>query len=212
LSPLAFVNFLQNHDQIGNRPLGDRLAAHVSEAALTAALAVTLLAPMPPLLFMGEEWGATQPFPFFCDFPEPLASAVRKGRREEFKTAYAALGEAIPDPLAEDTFRAAVLDWDARSTPAGRKRLGLVRNLLAVRRREVTPHLATLRFGAAQEDNRVLWTSWFLGDGRSLILLANLSDSAARRPQQLRTGRPIWGEEPTSILAPWTVLWGIGAD
>jgi len=59
LSPLAFVNFLQNHDQIGNRPLGDRLAIHSAEPALTAALAVTLLAPMPPLLFMGEEWGAT---------------------------------------------------------------------------------------------------------------------------------------------------------
>src|SRR5262249_28352033 len=68
LSPLAFVNFLQNHDQIGNRPLGDRLAVQTDDAAGAAALAVTLLAPMPPLLFMGEEWGAIQPFPFFCDF------------------------------------------------------------------------------------------------------------------------------------------------
>ena len=120
LSPLAFVNFLQNHDQIGNRALGDRLATQVGEAPLTAALAVTLLAPMPPLLFMGEEWGATQPFPFFCDFPEPLASAIRKGRRAEFKAAYAELGDDIPDPLAEETFHSAVLDWDARATPAAR--------------------------------------------------------------------------------------------
>jgi malto-oligosyltrehalose trehalohydrolase len=212
LSPLAFVNFLQNHDQIGNRPLGERLVTQIGEAPLAAALAVTLLAPMPPLLFMGEEWGATEPFPFFCDFPEPLASAVRKGRRAEFKSAYAALGEAIPDPLAEDTFPRAVLDWDARSTPAGRKRLGLVRDLLTIRQREVTPHLATSRFGAAQDDNRVLRANWPLGDGRSLILLANLSDAAAKRPLRFRTGRPIWGEEPATTLSAWAVFWSIGAD
>ena len=68
LSPLAFVNFLQNHDQIGNRPLGDRLATQVDEAPLAAALAVTLLAPMPPLLFMGEEWGATRAVSFLLRF------------------------------------------------------------------------------------------------------------------------------------------------
>ena len=116
LSPLGFVNFLQNHDQIGNRPLGDRLSVQADEAALTAALAMTLLAPMPPLLFMGEEWGSRQPFPFFCDFAGPLADAVRKGRREEFKVAYAEMGDEIPDPLAEETFRSAVLDWDARKS------------------------------------------------------------------------------------------------
>jgi malto-oligosyltrehalose trehalohydrolase len=253
LSPLAFVNFLQNHDQIGNRPLGERLVTQIGEAPLAAALAVTLLAPMPALLFMGEEWGATEPFPFFCDFPEPLASAVRKGRREEFRSAYAALaseasgqrgnskvrahsaskdardradgtrpepgssahavlGDGIPDPLAEGTFRTAVLDWDARSSPAGRKRLGLVRDLLTIRQREVTPHLATSRFGAAQDDNRVLRANWPLGDGRSLILLANLSDAAAKRPLRFRTGRPIWGEEPASTLSAWAVFWSIGAD
>src|SRR5262249_6220937 len=149
LSPLAFVNFLQNHDQIGNRPLGDRLAMRVEEAPLTAALAVTLLAPMPPLLFMGEEWDARTPFPFFCDFPEPLASAVRKGRREEFEAACAGLGDAIPDPLADETFRSAVLDWNARSSPTGRRQLNLVRELFAVRQQEVTPHVTSLRFGEA---------------------------------------------------------------
>ena len=141
LSPMAFINFLQNHDQVGNRPLGERLVTQIDEAPLTAALAITLLAPMPPLLFMGEEWGATQPFPFFCDFPEPLAEAVRKGRREEFKSVFAELGQAIPDPLVEETFRSAVLDWSGRVTPQGRKRLALVRDLLRIRRREIVPHL-----------------------------------------------------------------------
>jgi malto-oligosyltrehalose trehalohydrolase len=211
LSPLAFVNFLQNHDQIGNRALGDRLVTQVDEAPLTAALAVTLLAPMPPLLFMGEEWGATQPFPFFCDFPEPLASAIRKGRRAELEAAYAALGDDIPDPLAQETFRSAVLDWAARSTPAARARLALVGNLLAVRRREITPHLSAARFAAAQCDNHVLTANWSLGRGRSLVLLANLSKAAADLPRPFRSGRPIWGGDPTSRLSPWAVLWRIGA-
>jgi maltooligosyltrehalose trehalohydrolase len=211
LSPLAFVDFLQNHDQIGNRPLGDRLATQADEAALAAALAVTLLAPMPPLLFMGEEWGAAQPFPFFCDFPEPLATAVRNGRREEFKAAYAELGGAIPDPLAEATFRSAVLDWGARSSLAGQRRLRLVRELLAVRRREVTQHLTGAMFGSGRCDDEVLTANWSLGDGSALILLANLSGADADMPADFQSGRPIWGGEPAGKLKPWAVLWSIGA-
>ncbi len=211
LSPLAFVNFLQNHDQIGNRPLGDRLATQVDEPALAAALSVTLLAPMPPLLFMGDEWGSTQAFPFFCDFPEPLAAAVRNGRREEFKAAYAELGQSIPDPLAEATFRAAKLDWKGRNTPAGRKRLALVRDLLRVRRREIVPRLAGATFGSAQCDETVLTAQWPLGQGTALILLANLSNAAADRPARFRPGRPIWGGETDGRLPPWAVFWSIGA-
>jgi maltooligosyltrehalose trehalohydrolase len=211
LSPLAFVNFLQNHDQIGNRPLGERLVAQAGESSLAAALAITLIAPMPPLLFMGEEWGAKEPFPFFCDFPEPLAAAVRKGRREEFKAAYAAYGDDIPDPLAEDTFRAAVLDWDARSSPSGRERRALVSGLLAIRRREIAQHLSKARFGVAQCAGDVLTADWRLGENRSLILLANLSDRAAERPARFGWGRPIWGGEPTGKIAPWAVFWSIGA-
>jgi maltooligosyltrehalose trehalohydrolase len=212
LSPLAFVNFLQNHDQIGNRPLGERLVTQAGECSVAAALAITLLAPIPPLLFMGEEWGARQPFPFFCDFPEPLATAVRKGRREEFKTAYAAFGDDIPDPLAEETFRAAVLDWDARSSPSGRERLALVSGLLAVRRSEIAPHLSKARFGSAQCDDGALAAEWRLGENRSLTLLANLSDRGAEVPARVRRGRPIWGGEPTGKIAPWAVFWSIGAD
>ena len=100
LPPVAFINFLQNHDQIGNRALGDRLAASVEPRALEAALAITLLAPTVPMLFMGEEWGSTKPFPFFCDFRGDLAEAVRSGRRKEFADAYARYGDEIPDPIA----------------------------------------------------------------------------------------------------------------
>ena len=89
LTPTAFVNFLQNHDQIGNRALGDRLESNVGTDAIEAALAITLLAPAIPMLFMGEEWGSRTPFPFFCGFEGDLAEAVRKGRRREYDWAYA---------------------------------------------------------------------------------------------------------------------------
>jgi maltooligosyltrehalose trehalohydrolase len=205
LSPLAFVNFLQNHDQIGNRPLGDRLAPHVPEAALAAALAITLLAPMPPLLFMGEEWGSTQPFPFFCDFQGALADAVRKGRQEEFKSAYAELGDEVPDPLDEATFRSAVLDWDARTTLEGRRRLAWIRDLLTTRRREIVP-----QFIAARCEQRILSANWLLADGKTLRMLANLADDGAELPCNFRPLRPIWGGDPPATLPPWSVFWSIG--
>jgi maltooligosyltrehalose trehalohydrolase len=209
LSPLAFVDFLQNHDQIGNRPLGDRLASQVEEAALAAALAVTLLAPMPPLLFMGEEWGSTRPFPFFCDFQGALADAVRKGRREEFKHAYDVMAGEMPDPLSDETFRSAVLDWDARATPQGSARLALVRHLLAIRR-SMTPQLAGAKFGSAARENCVLMASWSLPDRKILTLLANLSDAEAARPGCFRPEEPLWGGNPPERLPPWAVYWSSG--
>jgi len=211
LSPLAFVNFLQNHDQIGNRPLGDRLAIHTGEPALTAALAITLLAPMPPLVFMGEEWGATQPFPFFCDFQGPLADAVRKGRRKEFERAYAELSGAIPDPLEEATFRSAVLDWHASATRNGRKRLALIRNLLATRRQEILPRLVGTKFAVGRCDGPILTSDWSLAGGQTLRLLANLSDAEAKPPRAFRPLRSIWGGELPAALPPWSVFWSIGA-
>ena len=85
LPPMAFVGFIQNHDQVGNRALGERLGVMVPKHVLRALSAVYLLLPQPPMIFMGEEWGAQQPFLYFCDFEESaLADAIRKGRREEF--------------------------------------------------------------------------------------------------------------------------------
>jgi malto-oligosyltrehalose trehalohydrolase len=207
LPPTAFVNFMQNHDQIGNRPLGDRLQA--DEAAITAALAITLLAPMVPLLFMGEEWGSRTPFPFFCDFHGDLAQAVREGRRAEFKSAYQLFGDDIPDPLAEETFRSAILDWEACATPAAQWRLALVRDLLRTRREAVVPRLAGAAFGEAQWNDQVLTADWRLGDGGRLFLLANLSAEKTRPPRR-PAGTPIWGGSPGETLPAWSVLWSIG--
>ena len=100
----AFVKFLQNHDQIGNRPFGDRITAIAPAPAVRALLATYLLAPSPPLLFMGEEWGASTPFLFFCDFEPELAKLVTEGRRNEFASFAAfsdpARRDRIPDPSA----------------------------------------------------------------------------------------------------------------
>jgi maltooligosyltrehalose trehalohydrolase len=211
LPPTAFVNFLQNHDQIGNRALGERIDALAEPRALKAALAITLLAPMPPLMFMGEEWGATTPFPFFCDFTGALAEAVRKGRRAEFKEAYARLGDEIPDPLDERTFRSAKLDWTERDRAAGKRRLGLVRELLAVRHRKVMPLLARISFDpdATRSDGPLLRAGWTHLEGR-LLLLANVSGERVPCPRDWVNGAPIWGGEPAETLPPWSVFWSIG--
>jgi malto-oligosyltrehalose trehalohydrolase len=208
-SPLAFINFVQNHDQVGNRALGDRLAGSVNPRALEAALAITLLAPFPPMLFMGEEWGSTRPFPFFCDLKGDLAEAVRTGRRREFADAYARYGDEIPDPLDRATLQMACLDWSARSTGAGEQRLRLVRELLAVRRREIIPRLAGAQFGAAQATAAgPLSANWQMGDGRRLSLVANLSGQGIA-VTGAAPGTLIWGSELTGSLPPWTVRWRI---
>ena len=212
LAPTAFVNFLQNHDQTGNRAFGDRLECLAQTEAIEAALAVTLLAPAVPMLFMGEEWGAKTPFLFFCDFKDGLSDAVRQGRRREYDWAYAQYGDAVPDPLALSTFQSSVLDWQTRNEPAAQKRLALVRELLGIRRRVIVPRLARAAFGEAQlADDGLLSASWRMDDGAALHLLANLSDrNAPRAPGEIK-GTPIWGNATDATILPWSVSWRIVA-
>lgn len=106
-----FICSIQTHDQVGNRALGERLSVLVSPEAYRCAVALLLLSPFTPLLFMGEEYAEQQPFPFFCDYQDPgLQEAVRRGRREEFKTFR--WPERVPDPLDPDTYYSAKLTWD----------------------------------------------------------------------------------------------------
>jgi maltooligosyltrehalose trehalohydrolase len=210
LAPAAFVNFLQNHDQIGNRALGDRLESVAKPKAIEAALAITLLAPMIPMLFMGEEWGSKAPFPFFCDFQGDLAEAVRRGRRKEFSGAYAKYGDEVPDPLDQSTFQSAVLDWESRNDAAA-SRLKLVQDLLAIRRREIIPRLAGAAFGKADAtDDGLLTAQWRMADGTTLSLLANLSDRDIPRPAGESKGTLIWGTELKERIRPWSVFSRIG--
>lgn len=204
-----FVNFIQNHDQIGNRPLGERLSVLAAPEAVAAAWAVLLLQPGPPLMFMGDEWGAREPFPFFCDFTGDLAEAVRQGRRREFAEAYAAHGDEIPDPLARETRDLAVLHWDAREKPDHAERLALTRDLLAARRQFVVPLIPVMTGpGEASLADSVLRARWPAGD-RTLMLLANLSGSARPKPD-VTWQTSIWGGTPPAELPPWSVYAGIG--
>jgi 1,4-alpha-glucan branching enzyme len=205
LPATAFVNFLQNHDQIGNRALGERLSVLAPPAALEAALAVTLLAPAPPLMFMGDEWGTRRPFPFFCDFTGELAEAVRSGRRKEFAEAYAQHDD-VPDPLAKPTVFRATLDWAAIDRPPHAGRFDLVRRLLAARKTFVVPRLQ-LRpgHGAAKFDGTVLTARWGFASGEALALLANLGGRPQPRPATFRPGEPVWGGAPPDLLPPWSV-------
>ena len=205
LPPTAFVNFLQNHDQIGNRAFGDRLVTQAKPEAIEAALAITLLAPAIPMLFMGEEWGSKVPFPFFCDFKGGLAEAVREGRRREYAWAYATYGDEVPDPLSERTFKSAVLDWESSN---GSERLALVRKLLAIRRSEIIPRLAEASFGHANaSDDGMLTAVWRLGGGTRLTLTANLSEKPINGKADENQGTPIWGGVPGAMMKPWSVFW-----
>jgi malto-oligosyltrehalose trehalohydrolase len=214
LPATAFVNFLQNHDQIGNRALGERLDVLAKPEALEAALAIMLLTPGPPLLFMGEQWGAREPFPFFCDFKGELAVAVRKGRRKEFRDAYVQHGDEVPDPLSEQTVRSATLDWAAAEQPEHRTRLELVTRLLAARREFVMPRLPQLRPGHGRVEfvDGVLTATWFLRSGETLSIVANLSGRSLPRPQPFSQGETVWGDIAWAELPPWSVHAAIGGS
>ncbi|HEV7252974.1 MAG TPA: malto-oligosyltrehalose trehalohydrolase [Mesorhizobium sp.] len=156
LPPQAFVDFLQNHDQVGNRALGERLILMTDEATLRVLVAILLLSPHIPLLFMGEEWGETRPFLFFTDFHGDLAQAVREGRRREFAKFPAFDTEAerrqIPDPNLEQTFQLSKIDWTRPDSPEGGKWRAFTKELLALRHAHVVP----LLHGAGGHSGRVL--------------------------------------------------------
>jgi maltooligosyltrehalose trehalohydrolase len=130
-----FVICVQNHDQVGNRAKGDRLSTLVPPAAARLACGLLLLSPCVPLMFMGEEYGETRPFPFFCSFGDPaLIEAVRRGRREEFAALAFRWGIEIPDPQDPNTFAAAKLSWAwPEGSPQARMRQ-LYQDVLTARR------------------------------------------------------------------------------
>ena len=146
LPPEAFVAFLQNHDQIGNRALGERLTSLAEPRRLALARAMLLLSPQVPMIFMGDEWGATTPFQFFVNFEdEALQQAIREGRAREFEkfASFKAEGKSIPDPTALETFQASTLRWEERESEPHASILCDTRELLALRRTMVVPLAAS---------------------------------------------------------------------
>ena len=195
LPPTAFVSFLQTHDQVGNRAFGERLHALAEPARERAALACLLLAPQIPMLFMGEEYAASTPFLFFCDFGAELAVAVREGRRAEFAR-FAAFGdpaarERIPDPGALATFEASKLRWEERKRSPHAERLALVRELIGLRRRHIVPRLAGTRSGHPEIVDGVLCVTWTMGDGALLRLLAHFGAATTMLPSSPE-GETLW--------------------
>jgi malto-oligosyltrehalose trehalohydrolase len=209
LPPMAFVAFIQNHDQIGNRAFGDRLNAFAPAEAVRAVAAAYLLLPQVPMLFMGEEWAAAQPFPFFCDFGPELADAVRKGRREEFarfpEFRDPEKRERIPDPLADATFASAKLRWDDTARAPHAEWLRWYRRILSVRHAEIIPRLTSIAEGGAYDiaGDGAVTVRWRFAGG-TLHLAANLSATARDLP---RPGRTIWQEGEAG--GPWSVTWSI---
>ena len=210
LPPAAFVNFLQTHDQVGNRAFGERIAQLADPAVLHALAACVWLAPAPPMLFMGEEFAAGSPFLYFCDFDGDLAAAVTNGRRAEFgrfaRFADPQVRETIPDPNDPETFARSKLDWGEAAHEPNRQWFEFTRELLTLRQRRLVPYLA----GVGRGEFHVLAPGriavhWPLAAGGYLHLLANLAKQAAMAAP-LPPGELVYSTHPVDgELPPWSV-------
>lgn len=194
----SFISFLQNHDQIGNRAFGERITSLAAALKIEVAIAVLLLAPSPPLLFMGEEFAASTPFLFFCEFGPDLADRVRDGRREEFSrfARFSSQEErtTIPDPNSEETFLRSKLNWASLESAPHSGWLHLYRELLALRHREIVPRVNNLlpdktEFTALGK--KALSVVWSLRGGDELLLLANFGEDKVDI-QQFSGGRLLY--------------------
>ncbi len=212
----AFVAFLQNHDQIGNRPGGERLTRLAPYRSLRAATALLLLSPFPPLLFMGQEWGCRQPFPFFCDFTPVLQVAIREGRQQTCSGK-----EADAEHCTDEQYFSAVLDRRSINEIEHLAWLALHRQLLAARHQYLTRRLKGIsgaQKGFVRLGERAITVSWRLGDGSILTLLANLGDEQCRLQSPLAiVGQPIYSSHAlqtaavSDVLLPWSVFWYLDA-
>jgi maltooligosyltrehalose trehalohydrolase len=219
LPPGAFVNFIQNHDQVGNRAFGERMSQLTGPARLRAAMAILLLAPSPPMLFMGDEFAAVQPFLYFCDFGPELAASVTDGRRREFERfaqfADPEARERIPDPNDPKTFVASKLRWSDRDRRPHREWLDLTRQLLELRRHEIVPLIPRIETGRASYqilDGRGLVVQWPAGDAGDLVLEANLGNAGVEFPAHAGRARTLFRSDPADAApatppGPWQVRW-----
>jgi maltooligosyltrehalose trehalohydrolase len=212
-----FLGYAQNHDQIGNRAMGDRLSMSLPPGRLHIAAALVLLAPFVPMLFQGEEWGATTPFLYFTDHADPdLGEAVRQGRRREF----AAFGwdpESIPDPQADETFRRSVLDRGELASPRHADLRAWHQRLIAVRRSRVAPDDgARARTGGDE-------AGWLVVDRGSVAVAVNVGQASATVPLPWRPAEvfgpdgpvpvPVDDDPPAVTLGPDQVVVALaGAD
>ena len=213
----ALVNYANNHDQSGNRPFGERLGQLVPPGARPLATLLALLTPAVPMLFFGEEFGATTPFLYFADWQGKLREAVREGRKREFGH----VGGELPDPCDAATFEASRPDVVHRERPDGRRWLELVRTALAVRREHISPRqhlLLTGQHTAQRLGESGIRVCWRYGDGQAIMLELNLG------PQPLKPGEAVveltgsqellrhaWPEGTAAdVWPPWAARWTKG--
>jgi maltooligosyltrehalose trehalohydrolase len=208
LPATAFVSFIQNHDQIGNRAFGERISQLAPVGALRAATTILCLAPAPPMLFMGQEWASARPFLFFCNLGPDLEEPVREGRRREFASfpefSNPEARAKIPDPNALATFEDSKLDWTASETGEHGEMLALHRRLLALRQAELAPRLRDMPGGGsvAWREGAAMMLVWPLGDGSRLTLVANMADRVAEAPALEVQGRLLHATEGFAAAAP----------
>lgn len=203
LRPTSFVLFLQNHDHIGNRALGERLTCLASEADLRAAMVMVALSPMIPLFFMGEEWGCRTPFYFFTDYEGELAEKVRQGRREEFAHfsgfADPKQRERIPDPNALDTYAASIPRMDDNEQT--RHWRHWLTGLLQLRNRFLSYRLEnSCALGCEVLGEKAVYARWRLGDGHCWEIALNLSGRDVSLPRDSAT-KVIWIESQDAMDA-----------
>ena len=193
-----FLAYLQTHDQVGNRATGDRIG-HTLPAGLQAAgAALYLLSPYTPMIFMGEEWRSSSPFPFFTSFDEQwLADAVRAGRRAEF-VAHGWKAQDVPDPQDPATFESSILDWDERRQGGHAVMLDFYRRLIAIRRRESAVSVGDLAGVRCSYDEEARWFVMARGaeGARGQVhVVANLADDEQLVPVDGSGG---------GVLASWS--------
>jgi malto-oligosyltrehalose trehalohydrolase len=193
-----FLGYLQDHDQIGNRAAGDRIADLVPSALVKAGAGLMLTAPFTPMLFMGEEWGADTPWQYFTDHPEPwLAEAVAQGRRREFG-AHGWNAAVVPDPQDPATFARSRLDWAQLTSEPHAELLAWYRELIALRR--ARPELSDPRLTQIEvsfdEQAR-----WLVAQRGGLLIVASLGGAPLRVPLPGRPASVLAASRPGVTLA-----------
>jgi len=214
--PAAMVNFLGNHDQVGNRAFGERLATLVPEPAAEIALLLVVLTPAAPMVFMGDEFGATTPFLYFAHWEGELREAVRAGRQKEFSHAVPD-NASLPDPCDAATWAASRLDWAQCELPAGRARSALLQQALRIRREWLVPHAPRLNacgHTAMRVGARGLRIVWHYSDGAQWCVDVNLGPDVLQDAPPAPHGTAVWQHRWTDGppgaapgWAPWSARW-----
>jgi maltooligosyltrehalose trehalohydrolase len=197
-----FLGYLQNHDQVGNRARGDRSSQLLSVERLKIGAALVLTSPFTPMLFQGEEWGASTPFFYFTDYQElKLANAVREGRCREF-AAFGWKPEDTADPQAPHTFSESKLKWQELNQPKHADLLQWHRRLIQLRRSEPSLQGGELAAVRVQFDEGRHWLAVTRGD---IVMICNLSDQEQSGLASLADGRILLASSPAAQVAAGVV-------